>query len=66
MDAIRPVPPAPINWDARIGLALATLNWRPRCALTGLLAMKALQGYPIEELMAFERAFKADPESGAA
>lgn len=56
----------PINWDARHHLALSILNWRPPNQLTCALAEKALTGAQIEELMAFERTFKADPESGVA
>lgn len=65
MKATDTTPAPPINWDARIGLALSILNWRPRCGLTGLLAMKAMQGYSIEALMSFERAYNTNAKDAA-
>jgi phage baseplate assembly protein W len=50
----------PTNWDARIGLAESIINWRPRCALTALLAAKALDGYTITDLMGIERGYRED------
>lgn len=48
----------PTNWTARCNLAQSILSWRAPCGLTALLAMKALQGYPIEDLRSIERGYR--------